>query len=103
MVVVTRNDLRPGSQNAQSIHAVSQFFLEHSELAKHWNNQYIVSLSEKSEHKLQALYLKLLDTGTPVSYFTEPDLGDQLTSICFPASAETEELTRNLPLLLSNH
>ena len=44
--------------------------------------------------------MKLQDKGIPVSYFTEPDINDQLTSICFIESDETIKLTSNLPLSL---
>jgi hypothetical protein len=102
-VVVTRKDLKPGYQIAQSGHAISQFILEHPELSKRWNNSYLISLSIDSEEKLQKLLFKLQDSGIPVSYFIEPDIGNQLTSICFLETEETIRLTSSLPLSLKEY
>lgn len=40
--------------------------------------------------------------GIPMSYFTEPDIGDELTSICFIETDKTKKLTSHLPLSLRN-
>ena len=101
LIVVTRGDLTPGLQLAQSGHAISQFFLEQRELAEKWNNQYLISLSVPSKEKLETLLLKLMKKNISVSYFTEPDLDDELTSISFIETLETKGLTSSLPLTLS--
>ena len=100
---MTRQDLSPGRQIAQSGHAISQFHLEHPEKSKRWNNSYLISLSIGTEKKLQTLLTKLNDVGVSVSYFTEPDIGDELTSICFLENPETVRLTSHLPLSLINY
>lgn len=41
--------------------------------------------------------------GIPISYFTEPDINDELTSICFIETDETKRLTSSLPLSLKNN
>lgn len=87
---------------SQSGHAISQFILDHHDLAKQWNNNYLISLSVSSELKLINLLNTLKDKGVPVSYFTEPDIDDQLTSICFLETEETKKLTRSLSLSLIN-
>jgi len=76
--------------------------LDHHELAKRWNNNYLISLSIGSEEKLFYLSEKLKDLGIPSSIFTEPDLGDELTSLCFIETDETIPLTRRLQVSLSN-
>lgn len=86
---------------AQSGHAISQFFLEHTELAKQWNNGYLISLSIKNEYELQKLLRKLQDMHISVSYFTEPDIGDELTSISFLETEDTKKLTKGLKLALN--
>lgn len=88
---------------AQMGHSISQFHLEYPELAKQWNNNYLISLSIDSEDKLQKLLTKLIHKDIPVSYFTEPDLGDELTSICFIETPETGNLTSSLPTSLINY
>lgn len=102
LITVTRADIHPGYQIAQSGHAISQFFLDHPELSKKWNNNYLISLSVDSQEKLQKLLLKLHEKDVPLSFFTEPDIGNELTSICFIETEETRRLTSHLPLALKN-
>lgn len=102
MIVVTRKDIKPGLQMSQSGHAISQFILEHTELSKQWNNNFLISLSIDSEEKLQQLLFKIQNSKTAVSYFIEPDIGNQLTSICFLETWETKKLTSSLPLSLKD-
>lgn len=87
---------------AQSGHAISQFILEHHDLARRWNNNFLISLSIDSEEKLSKLLTKIQDMGVPVSYFIEPDFQDQLTSISFLETEQTRKLTSSLPLALKN-
>lgn len=102
LIVITRNDIPPGHQIAQSGHAISQFFLDHPELSKKWNNNYLISLSVPNEEKLTRVLLKLQENGINVSYFIEPDINDQLTSICFIETNETKKYTSHLPLSLKD-
>lgn len=103
MIVVTRRDLNPGYQIAQSGHAISQFILENPDLSKRWNNNFLISLSIDSKEKLQKLLYRIEELGIPVSYFIEPDIGNQLTSICFLETEETRKLTSSLPLSLKEY
>jgi hypothetical protein len=98
MVVVTRKDLKPGAQLAQSLHALSQFSLENHQEFKQWNNNYIISLSIENEQKLGNLLFNLEKKGINVSCFHEPDLSNELTSICFLENETTRKLTSSLPL-----
>jgi len=82
-------------------HSISQFILEHYILAKQWNNSYLISLSVNSEKKLIEILTKLNDMSIPASYFTEPDINNELTSICFLETEETKKLTSSLPLSLT--
>lgn len=102
LIVVTRADLKPGYQIAQSGHAISQYLLEHHDLAKQWNNNYLISLAISSEQKLEDLLTKLIHNGHRVSYFMEPDINNELTSICFIETERTKKFTSHLPLSLSN-
>ncbi len=102
LYVVTRGDLNPGYQIAQSGHAISQFFLDHTEKARQWNNNYLISLSIDNEEKLTNLLNKLKDNGISVSYFQEPDIDYQLTSIAFEATDKSSKLVSSLPLSLKN-
>lgn len=103
LIVVTRKDLTPGQQIAQSGHGISQFLLEYPHSAKEWNNQYLISLAINSEEKLIKILQKLQEKKVEVSYFTEPDLNDELTSICFIETDKTKSLTSSLQLSLNNN
>ena len=102
LYVVTRGDLSPGHQIAQCGHAISQFFLDHHTKALQWNNNYLISLSIENEKKLIDLLNKLKDDGISVSYFQEPDIGNQLTSISFEGTEKSSKMVSSLPLSLKN-
>jgi len=85
---------------AQGCHSISQFHLDHPNLAKEWNNNYLILLSA-SMPKLEKILNKLIENEIPVSYFTEPDIGDELTSISFLETEKTKKYTSSLPLSLS--
>jgi hypothetical protein len=76
--------------------------LDHHELAKRWNNNYLISLSIESEEKLFYFSKKLNELEIPYSIFTEPDIGDELTSLCFIETEDTKNLTRRLQVSLNN-
>lgn len=78
--------------------AISQYSLEHENKFKQWNNNYIISLSIENEQKLGNLLLNLEKKGVQVSSFYEPDLNNELTSICFLENDITRKLTSSLPL-----
>jgi hypothetical protein len=75
--------------------------LEHPTQFQLWNNNYIISLSSTKE-KLEKILITLFDMKVKVSYFTEPDLNNELTSICFLETSETKKITKSLKLLM-NH
>lgn len=101
LITITRNDISSGKQLAQTIHSVSQYSLEHPTEFQLWNNSYIISLSATNE-KLHKILSLLNEIDVKVSYFTEPDLNDELTSICFLETLETKKITKNLKLSLSD-
>jgi hypothetical protein len=65
------------------------------------NSEYLVSLSTDNEDKLQRLFYKLQDYGADVVAFTEPDIGDQLTAICYYGTPELRKITNKLELALN--
>ena len=104
LVIVTRRDLNPGYQAVQSIHSGIQFQHEHPEIAKHWHStsDYLALLSTEDEQSLLSLLEKCRKNGLHCSVFTEPDIGNQVTSIAIEPSPITKRLTCNLPLALKN-
>ena len=65
-------------------------------------SEYVVSLSVSNEEQLQHLYDKLLSNGATVMAFREPDIQNQLTSICYYGTPEMRKLTSNLELALKS-
>jgi hypothetical protein len=61
----------------------------------------VVALSIDNEEKLKQLYDKLVWRGADVTQFREPDIDDQLTSICYMGTPELIKTTKNLKLALS--
>lgn len=102
LVTITRQDLEPGYQLVQSVHSIAKFAYEFPELFKNWVelSNYLISLSTPNENYLQYLYEKLKLRGANVVAFTEPDTGDELTSICFYGTPEMRKITNNLKLAL---
>ena len=93
-----------GHQLVQTAHSVAEFAHKFPNQFKDWfeKSQYMVSLSTDNEDKLKRLYLKLRDNGANVVGFTEPDIGDQLTAICYYGTPEMRKYTDKLDLALKN-
>lgn len=104
LVTVTRKDLHAGYQLVQTAHSVAEFAHQFPQEFAEWNQQskYIISLSVDNEEKLQRLFYKLQDNGANVVAFNEPDIQDQLTSICYYGTPELRKLTEKLDLALNN-
>jgi len=64
------------------------------------DSEYLVSLSTDNEEKLKSLYNELQHNGADVVAFTEPDIGDQLTAICYYGTPEMRKHTERLELAL---
>ena len=104
LVTVTRKDISAGYQICQSCHSLAEFAHRFPNHFKDWkqNSNYIISLSVDNEEKLQRLFYKLQDNGANVVAFTEPDINNQLTSICYYGTPEMRKLTEKLDLALNN-
>lgn len=102
LVVVTREDLSPGLQVAQTTHAAVDFCLRNPDLAKEWNtvSNYLVCLAVKDENALQSLIKRCQNAGLRHYVFREPDVGNQITAICIEPSEITQKLISNIPLAL---
>lgn len=65
------------------------------------DSKYLISLSIDNEEKLKRLFNKLQDNGATVVSFYEPDIDNQLTSICYYSTPELRKITNKLKLALS--
>jgi hypothetical protein len=87
----------------QTGHSIAEFAHKLPNRFKDWmrDSQYLVSLSVDNEEKLQRLFYKLQDNGADIVAFTEPDIGNQLTAICYYGTPELRKITNKLNLALS--
>jgi hypothetical protein len=101
--VITRQDLEPGYQAVQSMHALRQFTADHPEVDKLWFEQsnYLGLLSVANEKDLYLLMERAQAQGIQVSCFREPDIGDQITAIALAPGPRSKKLCSNLKLALS--
>ena len=83
LYTVTRSDLEPGAQLAQSVHAAIAFVHEHRGLAVRWHEESnnLVCLSVRDEAELDALCDALDEHEVRYVLFHEPDFGNELTAI----------------------
>lgn len=105
LYIVTRRDLAPGLQAAQVAHAAFQFSHDHRPLASQWlqESNYLIILSVEDEKALEKLGNQADELNLPVTRFTEPDIGDELTAISIAPSPQTVELCQELPLALREY
>jgi hypothetical protein len=87
----------------QTAHSVAEFAYSFPDQFQDWkrDSNYLISLSIDNEEKLKRLYYKLQDNGARVIGFTEPDIDNQLTSICYYGTPELRKITNNLDLALN--
>lgn len=104
LVTVTRKDIKAGQQLVQTGHAIAEFAHKHPTKFQDWmqNSQYLVSLSIDNEDKLKDIFDKLKYNGADVVSFTEPDIDNQWTAICFYGTPELRNITKKLNLALNN-
>ena len=102
LVTVTRKDLSAGYQLVQTGHSIAEFAHKHPTEFHDWmqNSQYLVSLSVDNEDSLKELYNELKYYGANVVAFTEPDIQNQWTAICFYGTPEMMKITKKLDLAL---
>lgn len=101
--LVTRADLDPGQQAVQAAHALQEFNIQHSNLARDWHEKSntLAFLAVPNEKALHALWRKARDRCIPTSGFREPDRQNELTALAI--GPEGKGLVRSLPLALNSH
>lgn len=97
MYVLVRQDISPGYQIAQSIHAKDQFTHDYPEIENRWytESKTIVVLGVKNEHALKAFAFMAESRGLKSSMFFEPDI-DEYTALAIEPGEETAQLCSNL-------
>lgn len=97
MYVLVRQDITPGYQIAQSIHAKDQFNHEYPEVENEWyfGSNTIVVLGVENEEALKDFARRAANQNLKYSMFYEPDI-DQHTALVI----EPGEVTSSLCALL---
>lgn len=87
---------------AQSGHAIAEFSSTFNVLFNEWHleSNYLIILETQDENHLKRLYEKLKWRGADVVAFHEPDINDQLTSICYYGTPELRKITNKYKLAL---
>jgi hypothetical protein len=100
--VVTREDLSPGYQATQAVHAAVQYAVEHHIPTRRWNRGgHLVVLAAPDEWELKILAEDLFTYyRITCEWFEEPDIDDELTAIAFMTDKKIAEVSR-LPLALA--
>lgn len=100
LYILVRDDLAPGAQLVQSVHAALAFAHEHPELVREWHehSNNIAALQVRDEPALLDFLAKAGERGIPCSAFREPDFGDAATALAMGAGAE--KIASQLPLAL---
>ncbi len=98
LFVVTREDLSPGQQAVQAMHAEIEFQHTHGGEARDWyeKSNTVALLVVENEERLGVLYRKAFDANIPVVIFREPDRDNEVTAIAF--GPQGKKLTQGLKL-----
>ena len=101
LIIVTRQDLTPGYQATQALHSSHVFIQEFPQIYEEWSKDpYLALLSVKNEQELSNLISKLEKSKIKFSVFREPDINNQITSICIEPSDASRRATSSLPQML---
>ena len=101
LITIVRSDIPDGYQVVQTAHAIADFAYSYPKTFEKWKNETnsIISLSVKTEVELKKFFHKL-KLQTDIIYFTEPDIGDEWTSLCFYANHKIRNKVSKLSLCL---
>lgn len=103
LYLVTRADLEPGAQLAQTAHVALRFALDRPEEALAWQKggEVVVVLAARDEIALRSLVFGAALAGCSPSVFYEPDMGHALTAIALASSDVADRFVKRLPLAMS--
>jgi len=102
LVTVTRQDITPGYQVAQTKHAALEFAYHHNEVFRQWKSESnsVITLAAKDEQSLLDLYTRLEKLTPHLISFREPDIDDQMTALCVYGTPEIRKMLSSYPLAL---
>ena len=99
--IIVNNELSPGLQLAQAVHAARSFADKYPNIEQRWyeESNYLVVLSTNYTH-LQSLTNNCDEQEIHHICFTDPDLGPKITALAIGPGREGRRLTSSLPLAL---
>lgn len=102
LIIVVRQDLRPGQQASQIAHTMTEFMVQYPESAKQWYAQSntLVLLAAENEHGLQRIIDKAFDLGVQTAIFREPDFDGAITGVALKPDCKNHRICRELPMAL---
>lgn len=106
LYLVTRADLRHGSQAAQLVHGMATFARDYPATFIDWErtSNTVVCLAVRDKEELYTLWEKAnamseaTEHGLAISEFREPDFGNELTCVVLEPIDGFAELCRGIPL-----
>lgn len=86
----------------QAMHSLADFIISHPQETKQWNitSNSLVCLSTKDLTSLEEFCQRLSKKNIKFTPFYEPDIQNQLTSICLEPTIEARKATSSFPLAL---
>ncbi len=106
LYLVTRADLRHGSQAAQLVHGMATFARHYPSTFKAWerSSNIVVCLAAPDEatlHEIRSQAHEMserTESGLAIAEFFEPDLNDELTCVVLEPIEVFQEICKGLPL-----
>jgi len=104
-VLVTRQDLTPGYQAVQPMHASHLFQATYPRIYRWWYNyhKHIALLAVPNELALLALFEKAEHARLKCVLFKEPDIGNEATAIAIEPHEKAYKMVSSLPLALKEY
>lgn len=100
--IIVRQDMEPGYQIAQSVHAARQFAEEHPEKERSWfrGSNTIVILGVRNQDEILGVIKKARTLAVSHSVFREPDLNNEITAVAIADTDKTQKVCKGLHLVL---
>jgi hypothetical protein len=87
LYVLVREDLRPGQQAVQALHAAVDYVMSRPEAQEWWGSNTVVVLGVKNRKTLLKYEKMARDLGVPHLTFREPDMWNQQTAMAFESES----------------
>jgi peptidyl-tRNA hydrolase len=100
--IIVRDDLPPGLQAAQAVHAALAFFHKHPVSIGRWllASNFLVIVSTPNEETLLDLITEAHTRGIAHVGVREPDVNDEVTAVALAPGTAARQLCANMPLAL---